>query len=316
MKIKLFAHSDFDGMASAALVLAYLRDNDEIDPDTVAVELVDYSEEMRWRTKVIVPDDSLPIIVDFLYHPSAFMYWDHHQSSFLTAAYRADFDGRTLGHSRWDPTYQSCCHLVFDQFRPTWFEQLRYRDLVTAADKIDGAKYDSPGEYFDGLTPEILLNHAWQDLSEPEKVATIRHLAKHGLLATSRTVTATAQRVRERNQTALYQYTDRLTMIGDVACVDLVGSQLPFLRYAPYYLRADVRHTLTLHTLDNHEIALSLGRNPWGTFTSTAQDLGVMAQRHGGGGHAYAASCTFPVNGSDYGIARQVQLQLARELTS
>jgi hypothetical protein len=316
VKLQILTHGDFDGAASAALVLGYLRDHFSVTPDTVDLELVDYPAETRWRTQSIVPAGVLPIVCDFMYHPSTFMWFDHHPTTFTTPAYKTDFTNRTPGYSRWDPSYKSCAHLIFDQFRNTWLGQLKYTDLVQAADKIDSAGYESPVEYFDGTSPGLLLNRAWGELTDPRKHQVIRQLAAHGLEQTAPLYLCEARTVHDRNRDALHQYAEHSSMIGDVACVDLVGTQLPFLRYAPYYLDPSLRHALTIYKQNDREISLSLGRNPWLVFADDDQDLGAMASRYGGGGHAYVAGCTFPVDGSVYGQARQAQLQLARELAS
>ena len=75
MNHSIYYHRGFDGVASAALVLKWLRF--EGQPERVNLRPVDY--DSPW-TQTRLPGRS--IVVDFMYHPDATQYWDPHDSTF------------------------------------------------------------------------------------------------------------------------------------------------------------------------------------------------------------------------------------------
>src|SRR3990167_62168 len=75
----LFFHQDFDGITSAAVFLSYAKRLDLLSHSRVELVPVDYELKKEW------PDRTLPkpgAIVDFLYHPDADWWFDHHPTTF------------------------------------------------------------------------------------------------------------------------------------------------------------------------------------------------------------------------------------------
>ena len=127
-------------------------------------------------------------------------------------------------------------------------------------------------------------------------------------------LTPVIDRVLERNARVLEQLVaPAIQLDGVVAVLDVASPGLPFLRFAPYLVFPQAEYTVTLYNRGDG-LAVSLGRNPW--LKSGHVDLGAIARREGGGGHAYAAGVTFPNSqyGDPYSVARVNLLALVREV--
>src|ERR1700685_3337099 len=113
MKYDIYFHNDFDGRASAAVVLAFLRSRgDDIEHFTP----VNYYLLSQWMDEKFFEKHKLfsgkrnpAIIVDFLYHPKAAMWFEHHATTFKRPEWEKKFKPDTF--HRLEPQYPSCCHL-------------------------------------------------------------------------------------------------------------------------------------------------------------------------------------------------------------
>jgi len=127
-------------------------------------------------------------------------------------------------------------------------------------------------------------------------------------------LTPVIDRVLARNARVLEQLVaPAIQLDGVVAVMDVVGRGLPFLQFAHYLAFPQAQYAVTLYKRGD-ALAISLGRNPW--LNSGHVDLGALARREEGGGHAYAAGVTFPNSqyGDPYSVARVNLLALVREV--
>lgn len=304
MTYDIYFHNDFDGRASAALILAFLRDRG----DTIGhFTAVDYDLTARWLTERFFATHRLftgprhpAIVVDFMYHPEAAMWFDHHPTAFKRPEWRSRYV-RDAYH-RLDPSYRSNCHLVHVALRENfgWRPPARFKDLVKWLDIIDAAGYRSPGQVvnLEGIGMEV---EAYVDATDDDPRATaalINALSTMPLaeVAALPKVQKAVRGARRENLKSLAFYRNHMRIVGDVSLIDLTGTDLPSLRFAPYYLDKNVIYALRIQKKGRYYI-VGVGVNPWRSRLKgrTYRDvhIGELMRRFGGGGHKGAGACEF-----------------------
>src|SRR5437870_4682611 len=137
---KIYFHSPcFDGVVSAVLAWGFLEKTDGwVNP---VLRMVNYGQRESWLSEGV---EAPSAIVDFLYHPNAQFWADHHSTTFLTEAARRDFDTRQNQRLIYDRNAGSCAALLWDRlYKVFGHRDKRYQELVEWADKIDSARYSS-----------------------------------------------------------------------------------------------------------------------------------------------------------------------------
>src|ERR1051326_2463945 len=148
MPAKLLFHSPcFDGIASAVIASDYLR-NHQGWPE-LELQHVNYDIRAQWLEQRFEGDVA---IVDFLFHPDASFWADHHPTTFL----RPELRDQALASDRpflYDNTAGSCAGLLWRRLP----QNDRFRELVVWAEKIDAARYESVEEALGSEYPAIQI---------------------------------------------------------------------------------------------------------------------------------------------------------------
>src|SRR2546427_6032818 len=109
---KIYFHSPcFDGVVSAVLVWDFLEKRDGWV--NTLLRTVNYGQRDLWLSERL---EEPCAVVDFLYHPGAQFWADHHPTAFLTAAAQRDFDNREDSRLIYDATADSCAGLLWRRF--------------------------------------------------------------------------------------------------------------------------------------------------------------------------------------------------------
>jgi len=305
-------HDDFDGVASAAVLAGFYSHQSVKEFRFVPVQHdlreVWLKPELPYRRK----STEKMAILDFPYHPTADIWFDHHDTTFHSQEYHDHYLART-DLSCWESDAPSCASLIYHRLWRLQPSLDRYAELAAAADMIDQARYPSPEAYFKAEDPAIAINHGYPELTDGQKTELAGWLMRGTLHQARANMEPVIRVALARNDEALAQVLPRVELQGPVAVMDLADTGLPFLRYAPYMAFPQAKYALTLYKR-GEGLAISLGKNPWLTFPHV--DLGAIARREGGGGHSYAASVPFPnhVYGNPYPVARLNLIALVREV--
>src|SRR5579872_5805520 len=175
-----FHYPCFDGLISAVLAAEVLEHHDgwhisDFQP-------VDYNLRDKWLSTDL---KGRAAIVDFLYHPQAEFWADHHQTSILTPEAREDFESRKQQFPLiFDPRANSCAALLYRNFRRFLSGKPHLKDMVKWAEKIDAAKYSSVKEAILGEAPALKIARtlSGEDESGPEYARfLLRKLRDHDL---------------------------------------------------------------------------------------------------------------------------------------
>lgn len=287
----LFHSPCFDGIVSAVLAGDYLRQVEQW-PDIEPAH-VNYGLRETWlTTRFEVPT----AVVDFLYHPDAVFWADHHRSAFLTEEMRTDFAGREDGHFIYDDRADSCAGLLWRHFAEhASHRNARYAELVRWAEKIDAARYESVDEALSFGHPALRISASLALASDGYTELLVRSLAEHSLEDVS-----AMPEVRDRFEQFAQSMGQGLARVAasarlrdDIVVFDVDGRETIIPRYAPY--RFFPRALYSVGVVRHEDGAkVTAMRNPWLDFESVP--LGDIFTRFGGGGHQRVASALIPAS--------------------
>ena len=317
-KAALYLHFPcFDGVASAVIAADFLtatRGWNAWD-----LEPVNYSEAEHWLERRLATRSA---VVDFLYHPAAQFWADHHATTFLNESacesyelyesYETHVGERTLLYDRGSP---SCAKLLFDKLQEFLTDQPRYRDLAFWANKIDSADYTSATEAVFGTNPAIEINRSLTDPRASSKYyceLLFRSLSSKTIEETAAIpeVKSLADVVRERDKRGLSEVEKNIVSAsGDIAVfVAAQTDDATVNRYAPYLVLPNSRYSVALVGQDD-SWKITAMRNPWNDFAGV--ELGDIFKAFGGGGHRRVASLLLKTSADK---AKSVQQQVVAEI--
>src|SRR5271170_6585603 len=191
MNYDISFHNDFDGRASAAIVLAFLRSRGDDIEHYVPIK---YDIIPQWLNEKFLEKHKIfrdgqrarhnpAIIVDFPFHPQAAFWFDHHIRPFRKPGWEKKF--KPDESHRFAPEYRSACHLVYDSLSEGfgWKPPAHLRELVKWLDIIDFANYKSAKQTIEMKEPALQANVFIENTSDDfaMTVATIRFLAEKSL---------------------------------------------------------------------------------------------------------------------------------------
>ncbi len=279
----------FDGLISGVLAWDFLENDQhwtirEVHP-------VNYDVRDKWLN---TPLGSRSAIVDFLYHPEAAFWADHHLTGFINGAAKSDFDSRKARFPLlYDNHSGSSALLLWNRLAHALRHADRYIEMVDWAEKIDSASYSSVDEAVLGDAPALRINFSLMSRDAKTKafcsyLMTQLRSRTLGEVAESSEVKAKYEHVSKLVRRGLNHLRSRLTPLGNIAAFDVEASEnLIISRYAPYYFFPHADYSVGI-TRYPHGAKITAMRNPWRNFDSVP--LGTIFERYGGGGHQRVAS--------------------------
>lgn len=255
---------------------------------------VNYDLRPVWLSKKL---NTPCAVVDFLYHPQAEVWVDHHSTTFLSPQVRAEYEDRKSLWISYDSGADSCARVLWTNFS-SWFDLKRthYQEMVLWADKIDSARYSDVHEAILGDSPALSINRSLITGSDAKFCNfLIRSLRRKNLahVAQLPEVRIRSEEARSLMEEGLkrfpahahLEYRDIVVFDLDVSPNDIVS------RYASFYFFPDARYSIGV-TRRRENAKITAMRNPWFQFESVP--LGTIFQRYGGGGHQRVASVVLP----------------------
>lgn len=282
----IYFHRDFDGICSAAIFAEIINTFQLTNTVETSFHGVDYEIKDDWlNIKLNKPN----AVLDFLYHPDALWWFDHHVSAFLVYELKEKYKNGTKQF--WDPSYPSCPSLIkehFSKYLPLFASNFFhfYSQWIKWSDKIDSAKYSSPYEIIELSHPCLQINSTLAiDNSDQYLIYLIQQI-RHK----SPEEVATLDRVQEKysiiksKQNQIVKDFKELIKIEDhrIAYFDQSDLKIPFQRYISYYFYPTVDYTVAIYKKNGNTHSVSVGKNPWKDFQS--RNIGKICKRYGGGG--------------------------------
>lgn len=306
MKYDIYFHNDFDGAASAAVLLNFLRSRGD---DFSGYKTVNFPAPLNWAdSKFRNPT----IIVDFLYHPKANFWFDHHSTAFLKSDWKKNFRQTKFRH--WDPSYKSCCHLVLDRlikdfdFKPPKY----FQELANWLDKIDGAVYSSVEEAMGIKLPAIQIGLSFEKRYQKEKninyfKEVIEALSRQSFKEVAKlpSVQVRFKEYEKSFQSSLDFFKKNLILYQETAFIDESVQDVLRLRYAAYHFYPKIFYCVEL-LKHNKEFSVGVGSNPWRRPTGKVHIGDLLRKHYGGGGHQSVGRADFKTKNDALKAAEEV----------
>jgi hypothetical protein len=305
----VYFHSPcFDGIVSAVLTWDFAEA--VLGWKVGELRPVNYQRRSSWLSERLSQPSA---VVDFLYHPQAMFWADHHSTTFLSAEAERDFEQRGSPYLIYDDTADACAQLLWDRLeRDFQYRNPRYAELVSWATKTDAARYASVWEAIEGTAPALKINGSLAYGDENGYSAwLVRQLRREPLeaVANLREVRRRYERFRFDAAKGLELFRERARLDGGVVVFDVDADDTIVPRYAPYYFFPEARYSAGV-VRRGGSTTITAMRNPWRDFSGV--HLGKILEPLGGGGHERVGSVV--LRGVDTSRAEMVLDQLLNVL--
>jgi len=308
MSYDIYFHHDLDGIASAALILNFLRSRGDSIENYFPLS---YSPGLDWAARKF---KNPAIVVDFQYHPKAAIWFDHHATTFEKKRWKENFH-RDKFHE-WRPNYPSCLRIVLNALKRHFrFNPPQHlKELARWTDIVDQAKFKSARQTIELKEPALQLN-AFIDhgISYSDTKWLIEFLSKHHfrrVMAMPR-VKRAIKIIRREISESLKFYKKNTRLFGRVALADLSKVRKLELRFAPYYLHPRILYSISLKKRAK-AFHLNLGINPWRKRENKIH-IGRLLKRFGGGGHRVVGGAEFKTRKEALSAVKQILDILSRK---
>lgn len=299
MTYDIYFHNDFDGRASAAVMLAFLRSRgDDIEHFTP----VNYHLLAQWldegffeKHKLFKGKRNPAIVVDFLYHPKTAFWFEHHPTTFKKPAWQKNFRQDKFHHL--EPQYPSCCHLVYAALKRDfkWKPSRVMDDLVKWLDVIDGARYKSAKQTIAMREPALQVNEFIErkkhsTLEDKWIIDLLSHAPLSEIAKLAKVKNAVAQ-VRKEDERGLAFLQKHAVIIDDVCFIDRTKSKINVPHYGLPFLFPKSRYFVRMSNRDGL-YHVNVGLNPWRRKEGTIH-VGNLLKPFKGGGHETVGGVEF-----------------------
>jgi len=278
---RVYFHADFDGVVSAAMLLRW-----SLTAEAISLCPVDYHLKPLWGQQSLPPWSA---VVDFLYHPDAYLWIDHHANPFVLPEWAKEFrSGQLMCWSEGAP----CCPVVIQGLFGSVDSSEFFREYAFWSSIVDSGAYRSPQEATDLKNPYLLASRVIGMASEavqaqfPQLIArlSIDEVLQHqpDVVELVEAANSVESQVRQR-------LVDMLEFDGSVVLFDQSEYAWPYQRYHPYLVYPDAAFVVGIYA-KRLGFEVSVGANPW--KAKPAFHLGRLCESFGGGGHAQVGGVT------------------------
>jgi len=284
----LYFHSPcFDGIVSAVLAWDFLEN--KLGWTRLALHSVNYDLKGGWLSSTL---EKPCAIVDFLYHPEAEFWADHHLTAFLSDDARRDFERRKGQTLIYDDRVGSCATLLWRHLAQAFgYRNSRYAELVTWAEKTDAARYESVAEAIFPSAPALKISLGLVFGNRQGHCETlVRALREQTLDQVAGLLEVQTRFARAQNliKDGLSRFEESARLEEDgILVFDVDSSNTVISRYAPFYFYPAARYSAGIVRWKGGAKITAM-RNPWREFESVP--LGKICEQLGGGGHRRVGS--------------------------
>jgi len=295
--MRVYFHNNcFDGLASAAVFSCFCRD---VIDRNYKFEYEGLAHKAGQLFIDVLFDGDENAIVDFKYSSNPRLTWwfDHHQSAFLSKQDEDHFRADAGGKKFHDPNYHSCTKFIAEMTQKHFgYDSSRLADLIHWADLIDGAQFKNAATAVELREAAMKLMMLIEGTRDNEKICRlIGEFQKRTMdeIIEIDCVREEFQPFYERHLRSVdiirsrAECADR-TIYFDVSDYDLEG----YNKFIPYYLFPEATYCVGV-SLSSFRAKISVGSNPWTPYPRT-QNLALLCERYGGGGHPVVGAISFP----------------------
>ena len=278
----LYFHAPcFDGTVSAVLTLDFLKNSQGWHH--VILEPANYDLRTSW---LALPLRQPCAVVDFLYHPQADFWADHHLTTFLTEEARRDFEAKSGKWHRYNRRAGSCAGLLWKHLRRMFgYRNARYEPLVAWAEKIDAARYESVEEAIQCSAPALQINVSLAGDNAKKWAVRLVSLLRTWTLeevAGLPEVQARVAKIMQLDHLGRGRFAHSYRVEDGIVVFDVDARGVKLNRYLPYHFCPGALYSAGIERRKDGAKITTM-RNPWREFPSVF--LGKLCERFGGGGH-------------------------------
>lgn len=294
--MQLFIHKAcFDGLVSGALASWYVGLKEGASVTSLCP--VDYDARPGWLSSEL---GGGACVVDFLYHPKAAYWWDHHPTTFISEECFAHYRSRQSSHVLFVPDAPSCASIIRSVAEEDGYVLPPHlSEAVQWADKLDSAAYSSPEDAVLLKSPASRISISLRVEQTTEYHATVLESLARCSLAEVAEQPACRDRITlavSRHGQGLRLMQDNAHMMGNVATYRVAVDDELIDRMMAYYFFPDALFGLGL-IRDKDKVRVTCNTNPWKPCPSI--HLGRLFARYGGGGHQGVGSVVLPLTAVD-----------------
>ncbi|HVJ06571.1 MAG TPA: hypothetical protein VM578_12930 [Candidatus Saccharimonadales bacterium] len=315
LTVKVFYHDKcFDGACSASLFTRFYRERIRRSAEFQYQGLLHRAGAL-FNIEDFNGDENA--IVDFKYLASDKLTWwfDHHESAFLTEDDAEHFERQESNKKFFDPDFKSCTKFLATIAQSRFgFDTAPVEELVTWADIVDGASYESAEVAVGMKEPAMRITMAIEANQDPTFIPRLIELLAYRSLNEIVTTPFVAEQIPpllERHKHSIeiirkHSECDDKTIFFDVTGYNLEG----YNKFIPYYLHPKSIYSVGL-SKSSFRVKISVGSNPW-TDAENMTNLAKICERYGGGGHARVGAISFPPG--EFERATSAAQEIVREL--
>jgi len=306
----------FDGLASATLFTRLFEAVNGSGHRLVYRACGYGTGQLRPDSSVLEGEENA--ILDYRFFPSEKLSWyfDHHRTAFANDEDRAVFEARRAsGRFYFDATYSSCTKLIRDISEQEFqVESPALAELVTWADRIDSARFDSADHAIRRTDPVLRLATVVEHYGDDAFLTRlIPELLEKPLaeVAGGQDIADKYRPLGQKHERFVQRVREKGQRMGRVVFVDLTESVLESVgKFVTYALYPESTYSVIVGLLKSGA-KISVGYNPW-CGQPREHDISQICARYGGGGHPVVGGIAFDKR--ELERAREVARHIAEEL--
>lgn len=295
MNLHCYFHDDLDGTGSSVVFLEFLRQR---GGNFLSYQPLRYTNGLKEKWPDFVFKTPF-VLTDFMYHPRADWWYDHHESSFNKDEWRQAYkDDQQHG---FDASAPSCCGFILRRLVEQYHYQPSDRvvELAKIADIIDSANFSTIAEAVDldssGRQLDIVVNGHNGSPEDETYIITREKLIENLLTQGVGSVLALPEsqqhikQAREELARAREYIKQNGRKFGSIVYQELDKTTSGGLaRFLPYEIFPEAVYSLVILPHDKGS-KVGVAVNPWRKKESKVH-LGELMQGFGGGGHQTVAA--------------------------
>ncbi len=289
----IYFHNDYDGVSAAVVFADFFSKTGSKIGRYFPVFHSENTKNQWLKMKLRKPS----IIVDFLYNPTAYFWFDHHVTSFIKKTWQECF--RPSKFKVWEPEAPSATRIVFESLKKNfgYRPSAHIKNIVYWADVVDTAGYRSARQVVLFREPAIQLA-AVIEREGGSPGALVRIIKAMSRLPIKSVVSLKSFKkkiaeIKKQNDDELaFARKNMKVYEGKIAVLDISQTNLPLLRHVPYYLYKDLSYALVLDKSKSEAAYhLHLNYNRW-KKTPPKINIGDYLNKFNGGGHERAGGAS------------------------
>lgn len=316
MRVVVATHGHcFDGLSSAVVFSRLLRELEGRSME-FSYHSCGYGVSQQ-RPEHVLDEADASAILDYRFSATDRLTWyfDHHRTAFGSDADREFFEERRdNGRFFYDPDYSSCARMIGDIAREHFKVEPDLSELMSWADRVDTASFDSPEAAVDRSHPVMRLVNVVENLGDDALLTElVPQLLERPLMevARSQLIEERYRPLGKKHEHFVECVRAKSQPLGRVVLVDLTDITLDTLgKFVTYALHPDCTYSVVVGKLPSG-MKISVGYNKW-SGKPLDTDISAICARYGGGGHPVVGGISFAT--SELERARQVARTIADEL--